>query len=794
MLLMFIGISASAQKKYSIKVVDEQQKPLAGASIFVDGMISAQTDNDGNYHLSIKQSKILLNVSMVGYQTYSAITNLDLTPIISLKKKVFVSEDAIVTATRIDEKTAGTFSMVDKSYIEKTNFGQDLPYMLNQTPSVVITSDAGNGFGYTGIRIRGTDQQRTNLTINGIPLNDAESQGTFTVNISDFASSVENIQIQRGVGSSTNGAGAFGAAINIQTSEMSDTASASVNFAHGGLSANRLFLHNDIEKYTAIVNTGLLNKHWNFRGRMSKIASRGYIENSSAVLKSFFTSASYSNEKHLVKFNVFSNIEKSYLAWDGFPQGSLKTNRTFNPISAENNDQYDNYQQDHYQIFESYKINSHHHLNIGYHYTRGRGFFQEFRNNQNLLNYGLDTLFTPKDTITQTNLQRRRWLRNEFEGVVYSWQYVPNEKFKLTIGGAANKYSGEHFGEITWAQYASNSTPGTRWYTGWGYKNEANIYSKASYQFNAKWNAFVDLQFRTLDYKIEGLNKDRININQRHNFKFFNPKAGASYNFSLNNMAYITYGSTSKEPNRDDYVNGIVNAFTPIAEKLHDVELGWKKKTNTSSIEVNAYYMYYQNQLVLTGEVNNVGEYIRINTPESFRSGIEISGSKNFNTRLSINANFAWSINKIKEFTESVYQYDADYNYVGVLLRNHKNTDISFSPNIVASSRLRYKIYANLFASFESKFVGKQFMDNTSNDARSINPFFVNDLFADYTFHLKGFFPLATVMFKVNNIFDKLYEPNGYTYSLIENGVENNYNYYYPQAGRNYMFSLQCKF
>lgn len=793
-LLLFMGTALHAQDLYTLKVIDEQKKPLAGATISVDGILFAQTDADGTYQLSINQSKVNIHISMVGFLPLTINVDLSKERTFILKKRVFLSEEVMVTATRIDEKSAGTFTMVNKEYIEKTNFGQDLPYMLNQIPSVVITSDAGVGIGYTGIRIRGTDQQRTNLTINGIPLNDAESQGTFTVNISDIASSVENIQIQRGVGASTNGAGAFGASINIQTTQMADTASAEVNFAQGSFNAKNLLFHNSMDKYTAIVNTGLIKNHWNFSGRLSKVSSAGYVENSSAVLKSFFTSASYRNEKHLVKFNIFSNLEKTYLAWNGVPEDSLKTNRTYNPISAEYNDQFDNYQQDHYQIFESYKINIHHHINIGYHYTRGRGYFQEYRYDQKYANYGLDSVFAGNDTITQTDILRRRWLKNEFEGVVYSWEYIPNNKFKLTVGGASNKYSGEHFGEIIWAKNASNSIPGTRWYQGWGKKYEANIYAKASYELNTKWNVFIDLQSRYVNYKIEGTNKDRLAVDQQHKFNFINPKAGISYNLSNANMVYLTYGATNKEPNRDDFVNGIVNNVTPKSEALSDVEIGWKKRTNKYSLEVNGFYMNYTNQLVLTGEVNNVGEYIRLNTPKSYRAGIEFSGSMNYTTRLIISGNLALSQNKIDAFTESIYQYDADYNYLGVLLRNHKNTDISFSPNLIASTRIRYKVFQSLFASVESKYVGKQFMDNTSNEDRKINAFFVNDLFLDYNIIIKGFTPMFTLMLKVNNVFNTLYEPNGYTYTLIESGVENNYNFYYPQAGRNYMFSLNCKF
>jgi iron complex outermembrane receptor protein len=793
-LLLLSSIAVKAQTSYQIKVTDEENQVLVGATIAIDGIIFAQTDENGLYKLKLKQSKVSLTISMIGFYPFSQIVDLSRQNQFALKKNVFVSEEALVTSTRINSSAAGTYSMVDKNYISKVNMGQDLPYILNQTPGVVITSDAGTGIGYTGIRIRGTDQTRTNLTINGIPLNDAESQGTFTVNIPDFATSTENIQVQRGVGSSTNGGGAFGASINIQTDNMPDTAYAEVNITQGGFEVSNLLFGNQMERYSAKVNTGLIDGHWNFSGRLSKIANIGYIENSSAVLKSFFSSASYRNERHLIKFNVFSGTEKTYLAWNGVPQDSLKTNRRYNPISDEYNDQYDNYQQDHYQIFESFKLNKRNHFNLGYHFTRGRGYFQEFRYDQNFSNYNLDTLFTGSDTILNTDILRRRWLRNTFEGIVYSWEYDSQNKFKLTVGGSANRYVGEHFGEIVWSKFASNSQPGHRFYTGWGYKNEFNIYSKANYQFTNSLQAFVDLQFRSIDYKLEGNNKDQVVLDQQHQLNFFNPKAGVSYALTNNDFFYLSTGIANKEPNRDDFINGKVNNLVPKSEQLRNIELGWKKKRNDFAIEINTYLMDYKNQLVLTGEVNNVGEYLRVNTPNSYRVGVEASGNYNFTPKLNVSANVALSRNKIKSFTESIYEYDADYNYLGVVLREHKNTDISFSPNVVAGSRIRYKLIQNLFATLESKYVGKQFMDNTSNELRKLDPFFVNDLFFDYNLRVKKYIPSFTLTVKINNVFNTLYEPNGYTYSLIESGVENNYNFYYPQAGRHYMVAMNFKF
>lgn len=790
-LLLFLSINVVAQDSYTIKVLDENSLPLIGATINIDGSVFAQTDTKGEYLFKNKSSKVQLEIKMIGYQNFNALVDLKSNNIFKLRKNTYISEEVLVSATRIDEKTAGTFSTVDKLYLEKTNLGQDLPYMLNQTPSVVITSDAGNGIGYTGIRIRGTDPTRTNLTINGIPLNDAESQGTFTVNIPDFAASVENLQVQRGVGTSTNGAGAFGASINIQTDQMPDTAFAEVNITHGTFDLKNVLHKNEVERYSAKVNTGLIKNHWNFSGRLSKISSAGYVNGSSGILKSFFTSASYRDEKHLLKFNVFSGQEKTYLAWGGVPQDSLKTNRKYNSISAEYPDQYDNYQQDHYQVFESYKLNSRNHFNVGYHFTRGQGFFQEYRANQSLSNYLANDVIIGTDTIKRSNILRRRWLRNEFWGVVYSWEYNNNNNLRITIGGAANDYRGEHFGEVTWAEYSATIRPNQRFYSGWGIKKEINNYAKINYDINKKWNAFVDLQIRFVDYTISGTNKDQVVLDQSHKFNFFNPKAGISYSKSTNELMYFTYGMANKEPNRDDLINGKVNNQTPKAEQLHDFELGWKKRRNKFSWEMNYYYMYYINQLVLTGEVNNVGEYLRINTPNSYRAGIELSGAWSYSNKLSLSGALNMSQNKIKEFKEYIYD---ENTYALSVVRDYKNTDISFAPSIVASTRARVQIINNMFLSLESKYVGKQYLDNTTNDLKSIDAFFVNDLFIDYNLRVNKIIPLLSLILKVNNVFNEVYEANGYTYSMMNGSQENIYNYYYPQAGRNYMLALNFRF
>lgn len=782
-----------AQKSYSLLVQDSAQQPIAGASIGIDGIIFGQSNEAGVFRFESHNKDARISVRMLGFESFSQKLILTENLTVNLKKSQYLAEEVLVAATRVQKNQAGTYTMLSRTQIERSNTGQDLPYILNQTPGVVITSDAGLGIGYTGIRIRGTDPTRTNLSINGVPLNDAESQGTFTVNIPDFASSVENIQVQRGVGSSNNGAGAFGAAINIQTDEFNDSASAEVNTTFGALNVGDYFRNPVSEKYTLKFNTGLLNKHWNLSARLSKIKSDGFIDNSAADLQSYFVSAGYKDEKNLLKINVFSGREKTFLAWNGVPQDSLESNRTFNPIAADYADQYDQYQQDHFQIFETYRLNSRNTFSLGLHYTHGEGFFQEFRFDQSFSAYGIDTLFTGSDTINSSDLIRRRWLKNDFTGVVYNWEHQLNSNINFILGGAANTYKGEHFGEVTWAKFAGSMQPNQRYYTGYGDKNEINNYLKLNYR-KAGLSGFVDLQLRFVDYQIYGITKDLINLDLDNQFTFFNPKFGVAFNSIDNSQLYLNAGIANKEPNRDDFINAAINNSTPKAERLYNAELGWKSRLQKVQYEIVAYYMYYQNQLVLTGEVNNVGEYLRINTPESYRAGLEMMASWNYSNRLFVSGNIALSQNKITSFDEVLYNYDANFNSLGTVLVKHDNTDIAFSPNLVSAAQLRYKVYGNLFANWESKFVSDQYLDNTSNTDRQLEAFTVSDVSLDYNLVVKKYIPQLNLSFRVNNLFNAMYAPNGYTFSYLIEGAEVRSNFYYPQAGRNYLFSMNFKF
>ncbi|MCU0325611.1 MAG: TonB-dependent receptor, partial [Spirosomaceae bacterium] len=691
--------------------------------------------------------------------------------------KLLNLSEVIVKSTRANEKTGMAFTNVYKQEIRKQNLGQDVPFLLNQLPSVVVTSDAGAGVGYTGIRIRGTDPTRINVTLNGIPYNDSESQGVFWVNMPDFASSVQSIQVQRGVGTSTNGAGAFGASININTLGYEKEAYGETNVSYGSFNT---------QKTNILASTGLLNNHFVIDARLSRISSDGFIDRASSNLKSYYISGGYYNKENFIRFNAFSGKEVTYQAWEGVPEALLKENRTYNPYTYEN--QVDDYQQDHYQLISSFKLNKNWRFNPTLHYTKGRGFFEQFREDDKFSNYGLADIVIGSTTIKRTDLVRRKWLDNDFYGAVFSLDYEPTEsKFRANVGGGWNKYDGDHFGDIIWMKNNASTDKNYRWYDNNAIKTDFNIYTKAFYQFNDAFNAYVDLQFRTVGYEMKGIADKRQDITQKANYQFFNPKLGLNYQLNEKSSVYASYSVGNKEPNRTDFVDNAPRVPKP--ENLQDLEVGYKIQGSKYRIQANFYNMVYHNQLVLTGQVNGVGEAIRVNVPDSYRRGIELEAGYQFSPKFAINANATFSQNKIKNFTETIVNYDGEADKV----INYEKTDISFSPNVIAGGQISYYPVKSLELSFLSKYVGKQFMDNTSNDARSLDAFFVNDLRMNYSLKPK-FCKELNFSLLVNNLFNHLYEPNGYTYSYIYERQVITENFYYPQAGTNFLAAVRVRF
>jgi iron complex outermembrane receptor protein len=779
-LLYLSCLPAWAQFSLSGTVNDADGGTLPGAAVTVEGTYKGTyADASGAFRLTnLKPGSTQLRISLLGYEPVLQTVELsqDARILVSLTKTAVVVDEVVVSATRANQKSAIAYTNVSGRELNKQNLGQDIPLLLNFTPSLVTTSDAGAGVGYTGFRIRGSDATRINVTVNGIPYNDAESQGTYWVNMPDLASSVSSIQIQRGVGTSTNGAGAFGASVNVQTNSFEKNPYGEVDVSAG--SFNTL-------KTTLKVGSGLLNNHFVVDARLSRITSDGFVDRASSNLKSFYVSGGWYGKKSFVRLNVFSGMEKTYQSWNGVPENLLKTNRTYNSYTYDN--EVDNYQQDHYQLISSHELSRNWRLNASLHYTQGRGYYEQFRADEPLSDYGLPSITIRDSTISKTDLIRRQWLDNDFYGTVFSLDYNSFGKLTANIGGGWNKYTGKHYGEVVWARFASTGNIRQRYYDNDATKTDFNLYAKAFYQFTPKLNAFVDLQVRTVGYSFLGFNQQAQNVQQNANLTFFNPKAGITYALSDRSSVYASYGVGHREPNRNDYTQS-TPASRPKAEMLNDWEAGYKMQTQRMSFSANVYYMKYKNELVLTGQINDVGAYNRVNIPNSYRAGLELEVGTALTKQLRWNVNATFSQNKVKTFTEFLDDYDTGEQK----LNHYSNTDIAFAPGFIGGSQLLYTPVKGLEIGLLSKYVGKQYMDNTSNENRKLDAYFVNDLRFIYTIKPKGMNEISFSLL-LNNVLSELYESNGYTFSYISEGKIATENFYFPQAGRNFLAGIKIK-
>ena len=763
-------------------VRDLNGESLPGVAITLDGSLKGtNTDVNGTFRLTnLRPGSYRIHASMVGYESVDQDITLPLNRplILSLRQSEVVMDEVVVLATRANEKSAIAYTDVTKRDITKLNLGQDLPLLLNFTPSVVTTSDAGAGVGYTGIRIRGSDATRVNVTLNGIPYNDAESQGTYWVNMPDFASSVNSVQIQRGVGTSTNGAGAFGASVNVQTNTLQKEPYAEVNLSGGSYNTRRA----TVQAGTGLMSSGAAPGHFVVDARLSKISSDGYIDRAASDLKSFYVSGGYYSAKSFARLNVFSGQEKTYQAWNGVPEDRLATNRRYNEFTYPN--QTDNYQQDQYQLITSTELSRNWRANVSLFYTKGRGYYEEFKENDKLSKYDLPNVVIRDSVTTSTNLVRRRWLDNDFYGTVFSFDYDSKNRLTANIGGGLNRYTGKHFGEVISGQFVP-ATP-FRYYEDNATKTDVNVYAKAFYQLAPKLNAFVDVQVRNVDYSFLGFNSQLKNVQQQASLTFFNPKAGVTYTVNDRTTAYASFGVGNKEPNRDDYTQSTPGS-RPLPETLYDLETGVKTRTNRVALSVNGYFMDYTNQLVLNGAINDVGAFNRTNVPKSYRAGVEIEVNTLITKALRWNVNGTFSENKIRNYTQF---FDTD---AGQEARQFTKTDIAFSPNVVAGSQLLLTAAKGLEIGLLSKYVGRQFLDNTSSTDRKIDAYFVSDLRFMYT--LKPTFAKEiSFTLLINNLFSELYESNGYTYAYLSEGKIASYNAFYPQATRNFLVGVRVKF
>jgi len=693
-------------------------------------------------------------------------------------------DEVLVKSVRVEADSPITHTNVSKEEIEKRNLGQDIPILLNYLPNVVTASDAGAGVGYTYIRVRGSDASRVNVTLNGIPFNDAESQGTFWVNLPDFASSIQSLQLQRGVGTSTNGSGSFGASINILTDAISSEAYAETANSFGSFNTR---------KHNVKFSTGLLNEHFEFSGRLSTIRSDGYIDRASSDLKSYFLQGAYTDKNTLIKALAFGGREETYQAYFGIDAETLETDRTFNPAGLYTDDngnirfydnEVDNYAQDHYQLFWNQRYNNYWSSNIAFNYTYGRGYFEQFVEDGDMAFHGIEPLTVGGDLLTTTDLVRRRWLDNDFYAVNADVNYK-KDNLDVDAGVFYSYYDGDHFGEVIWARFANNTDIRDRYYFGVGKKNEFTMFGKATWRFSENWTAFVDLQGRFINYRTEGDSSQNVPLEFSETYDFFNPKAGITYKINDASQLYASYGRANREPRRADFEQGI---FTP--ETLDDFELGWRFENNGYALNANGYYMYYRNQLVLTGAIDDVGAPIRGTSGKSYRLGVELEATLPITNRLMVRPNIALSTNKNIDFVTS---RDGQLVDLG-------NTDISFSPSVVAGNSISYMLLPNLQVDFLSKYVGEQFMGNIDSEVSRLDAFFVNDINIVYQLNEVPLADSIVLSALLNNIFNTKYVSNGYFFTFDDDfsnpgtitTVEGAG--YYPQATFNALIGATIRF
>ncbi|GAC1303678.1 MAG: TonB-dependent receptor [Mucilaginibacter sp.] len=781
---------AAAQFSISGKITNQQTgEALPGATIsLVNHTISVVADGSGKYQVSnLKKGSYTLKISYIGYQTISKNVTLNADAVVdfSLINSTFLTEEVTVSSTRAAENSPTAFTNLSKKDIDKNNSGRGFEYLLEQTPSTVVTSNAGAGVGYTSIRIRGSDATRTNVTLNGIPLNDAEDQGVYFVDLPDLASSVDNIQVQRGVGTSTNGAGAFGASINIQTTTRRDTAYAELNNSVGSYGT---------VKNTIAMGTGVLGGHFSVDGRLSRINSDGYIDRAFSHLKSYFLSGAYYGKNSVLRLNVFSGYEQTYQAWDGVPEDSVKHgNRRYNELGyiASSNSFYknqtDNYTQNYYQLLYDQQLGSKLSFSGALHYTKGFGYYEEYRNADSLKNYGVTPVTIGGTTIGATDLVRRLWLNNDFYGLTYNLHYKPNTSLGLILGGAYNEYKGAHYNNIEWTQQSTNIPPDYQYSRNDAKKTDFNIFTRAEYHLG-KLLLYGDLQYRHIYYSFLGFDQNLKNVQQAVTLDFFNPKAGITYQFSESSNVYASVAVGNHEPNRSDFVNSSPQS-RPKPENLKDFELGYRINENVFSGSINGFYMLYKNQLVLTGALDDVGAAIRTNIKESYRAGIEASARVKIAQQLSWMVNATVSTNKVKNFQQYLQNYDTGT----VNVTQYPKTNIAYSPDFTGSSVISYRPVKNAEIAFISKYVSRQYLDNTSTLSRSLDPYLVNDVRLGYNFSIMGIKNIGVGLL-VNNIFSKKYQSDGATYPDIEGGKVVNYNYSFPQAPVNFLASLNLRF
>ncbi len=779
---------ALAQVILQGRILDNNNNPLPGANIVITETQQGTVSNNMGYYkiTNMDAGKYTLKVVFIGFESFTKKIDLKSNKSFDIKlfPKTIMTNEIIVSSTYASKKTPVTKTNVTKDEIQNSNTTDDIPQLLSQSPSVVSSTESGIGIGYTSMRIRGTDPSRINVTINGIPLNDAEDHGVYWVDMPDFSSSLDNIQIQRGVGTSTNGAAAFGASVNFSTLNYSNKPYAEVNSTAGSYNTF---------KNSISASTGLLDNKFSFDVRYTRIQSDGYIDNAFSDNKSLFISGSMILPNSFLKANIIYGDERTGIAWWGVPEDSLKTNRTYNPageyVDENGNTQYykdqtDNYKQTHYQLFYSYNISHDWLLNTALFYTRGDGYYEQYKSDESYADYGWDAITLSDGTeISTTDLIRQKWLGNDFYGGTASLNYN-KARMTVNIGGGWNKYNGDHFGKVIWARYAGTTEKDYEWYKNTGIKTDYNVYAKINYQLSDKLNIYADVQYRGIDYTIEGTDDDLAQLNMEHNYQFFNPKAGLYYSLNDKSNLYLSCAVAHREPTRTNFVDAKnYSSETPQEEELTDYEFGYTLSTEKTAINANIYYMHYNDQLVPTGKLNDVGNSIMQNVDDSYRAGIELNLTQKIGTKLLWNINTTLSKNQIKNFIETSTAYYDDSSKDGEIIIEHGNTQIAYSPSFIAGSTLTYTPFKNFKIQITGKHIGEQYFDNTEDKERQLDAYTVFNGIITKEFQ-PTWMKKIELQLTINNLTNKLYESNAYGGNYFYEGVEYSWSYYYPQAGR----------
>ena len=810
--LVFCIATSNVDAQFSLQgiLTNSAKKPVTNANVVLQPGNFKTNANNGGFFLfeKLPRGNYQLKIYANGYQSVD--TTIDLQNQVNLSLTLnelnVVTNDVIVSASRANQNSGIAFETIDKKTLESTNLGQDIPYLLQLTPSAVVNSDAGTGIGYTGIRIRGSDASRINVSMNGVPLNDAESQQMYWVNLPDIASSTENIQVQRGAAIGASGTASFGGGINLLSNKLPTLASAEIIGGFGSFNT---------VKNSITLSSGLLNEKFAFQGRMSRINSDGFIDRGSADLKSYAICGAYYGKQSMVRFNHFSGKEITYQSWNGVPQSRYQNDQQgmqdfigrngLNEVDANNlltsgqtynyytyKNQVDDYKQNHYQLLLSQELSKSWILNATAHYTKGSGYFEEYKSADALSNYGIaDIKLNDSTTISTSDLIRQRWLDNDFyggnfnvQGNTYSWQ-------RMTLGAAYSQYDGSHFGKVIWTEYNAGTPLNFTYYDNEAVKKDASVFIRTENTLTKKIMLIADAQIRNFRYDFIGLNEDGSIAPQNADELFFNGKIGISSNINTNHQLYTTVSLANNEPNRSDYIESSINS-RPKSEQLIDFETGYRYMKENCSFSANWYFMKYKDQLTLTGAVNDVGNYTRTNVEDSYRNGIELTASSEITKKFSVNGNITFSENKIKNFKEYVAIYDINFNYIEQKEISYNSTTIAFSPSITSALVLGYKPYKNAEIQFINRYVGKQYLDNTESDERSLDAFYTADLAFNYTLKLKGNSEI-NANFRANNIFDLKYAPNGYTYGYFYDDKRVSENFVYPQAGINFLMQIAVK-